>query len=95
MMSDKDRLSYFASLHYVGRNCNYLQDERNNSYKPSYARPSNYTMTPDDRKGNWGSRGFILGCHNNKRDRNSPSMENEKMPETKHHTMAWSQEQNR
>ena len=94
MLSDKAE-----SSHYVDHNYNFLQEKSNYSVteEPSYARPSNYTMSPnDDRKGNWGSSGFILGCHNRESDLQSPSMlEKDKMPDTKHYTMAWIQEQNK
>ena len=103
MLNDKAESSHFASLHYVDQNYNYLQENRNYSEsnyslteEPSYARPSNCRISPNERKGNWGSIGFILGCHNIESDLKSPSMlEKEKMAETKHYTMAWIQEQNK
>ena len=98
MMSERDDSSHFASLHYVDQNCNYLQENRNYAVtdKPGYARPSHYRMSPDDRKGNCGSRGFILGCRNRERDLNYPPMlEKDKIPDTQHYTMAWIQEQNK
>jgi hypothetical protein len=96
MISGRDGSSKFAYIHNVDQNCNYLQEGWNNCDKPSYARPSNYRASPDDREGNWGSRGFILDCHNSVRDLNSPLMlEKDKMPDTKHHTMAWIQDQNK
>ena len=98
MMSERDDSSHFKSLHGVDQNSNYLQEERNYSVTEelSYARPSNYKMSPnDDRKGNWGSRCFILGCQNTERDLESAMLEKDKMPDTKHYTMAWIQEQNK
>ena len=103
-MSENDGSSHSGSLHYIDQNCNYLKENMNyseSSYSVteelSYARPSNYKMSPnDDRKGNWGSRGFILGCHNSVRYLNPPLMlEKDRMPDTKHYTMAWIQDQNK
>ena len=99
MMSERDDASPFAALQYVDQNSNYLQDESNYSVTEelSYARPSNYKISPnDDRKGNWGSSGFILGCQNRESDVKSPSiLEKYKMSDTKHYTMAWIQDQNK
>ena len=103
MLSENHGSSHSASLYYIDQNYNYLQENRNYSESnysvtdnPSYARPSNYTLSPDDRKGNLGSSGFILGCHNRERDLKSTSMlKKDKMPDTKHYTMAWIQEQNK
>ena len=52
MLSDKAESSHFASLHYVDQNYNYLQENKNYSVTedPSYARPSNYRMSTDDRE---------------------------------------------
>ena len=97
-MSKRDDSSHFASLHYVDQNYNNLQEKSNYSVteEPSYARPSNYRMSPDDKKGNGVSRTFILGSHNRERYLNYPSLlEKDKMPDTKHYTMAWIQEQNK
>ena len=98
MLSENDGSSHSASLHYIDQNYNYLQDNKNYSVTedPIYARPSNHRMSPDNRKGNCGSRGFIHGCHSSERYLNYHSLiKKDKMPDPKHYTLAWIQEQNK
>ena len=80
--------SQFASLHFTDQNYSSLDKDRCeylNNYKDlSYARTRNYTLSADDRGGNWRSSKPVPVCHNTKY-----------YPHTDYYTIAWIKDQNR
>ena len=87
-MSDHIGESNYASLNITDQKYNSLAVERSeylNNYKDlSYARTSNYTLSADDRGGNWRSSKPVPICHNTKY-----------YPHSDYYTIAWIKDQNR